>query len=384
MTYAPPSLTFGIEEEYHIVDLETRDLCPVPQELMDACEEALGRQVSPEFFRSQIEIGTRVLTNFDDARAELSRLRSTIAKVCAEFGMAPIAASTHPFAKKTSLQTTPKERYQELARDFVGIGRRLAICGMHVHAGIEDRELRIDLMNQARYFLPHFLMLSTSSPMWEGDDTGMRSYRLGIFDGLPRSGLPQRFSSYDEFERTVSVLIKNEVINDASKVWWDLRPSAQFDTLEMRITDVTTRLEDALAIAALYLCVLRMLYRRRSQNLSWRQYPAFLIEENRWRAQRYAVTDRLFDFGKGELVAFANLVDELIGIIAEDAAALGCTKEVAHARRIAKEGTSADRQIATYQSVLESGHTIDEAQKAVVDHLIAETVSGLTDDKAKT
>jgi len=377
MTPKEPSLTFGIEEEYHLVDIKTRELRQAPQALMDACENALGDQVSPEFFRSQIEIGTRVLTNFTDARTELGRLRKTIAETCLKFGVAPIAASTHPFAKKHNLQTTPKERYQILARDFGGVGRRLAICGMHVHAGIEDPEMRIDLMNQARYFLPHFLMLSTSSPMWEGDDTGLRSYRLAIFHGLPRTGLPQRFSSYDEFMRTVSVLINNGIIEDASKVWWDLRPSTRFPTLEMRITDVTPRMEDALAIAALYVCVLRMLYRRRTQNLSWRAYPAFLIEENRWRAQRYAVSDRLFDFGEGELVAFSNLVDELIELVAEDAEALGCTSEVAHTRKIAREGTSADRQIATLQARLEAGDTLIDAQKAVVDLLISETISGV-------
>ncbi len=377
MTPKEPSLTFGIEEEYHLVDIETRDLRQAPQELMDACEKALGEQVSPEFFRSQIEIGTHVLTNFKDARAELGRLRKTISDTCRQFGVAPIAASTHPFAKKHSLQTTQKERYQELARDFGGVGRRLAICGMHVHAGIEDPELRIDLMNQARYFLPHFLMLSTSSPMWEGDDTGLRSYRLAIFHGLPRTGLPQRFSSYDEFMRTVSVLIDNNIIEDASKVWWDLRPSTRFPTLEMRITDVTPRIDDALSIAALYLCVLRMLYRRRKQNLTWRPYPAFLIEENRWRAQRYAVSDRLIDLGKGELIAFANLIKELVELVAEDAQALNCTQEVAHTLRIVEEGTSADRQIATLQARLQAGDTIEDAQKAVVDHLITETISGI-------
>ena len=377
MSIIEPSFTFGIEEEYHLVDLETRDLAPAPQELMAACEHALGKQVSPEFFRSQIEIGTQVCHTFAGAREELSHLRRTIADNAKVHNLAPIAASTHPFAKKSSLETTPKERYQALARDFGGIGRRLAICGMHVHVAIEDQELRIDLMNQVRYFLPHLLMLSTSSPFWQGDDTGLKSYRLAIFHELPRTGLPQRFGSYGEFQRTVDVLIANKVIEDASKVWWDLRPSVRFPTLEMRVTDVTPRIDDALAIAALYVCLLRMLYRARRNNQSWRSYPAFLIEENRWRAQRYAVTDALFDFGKGELVPFADLVGELIELLAEDADALGCTAEVAHAANIVRNGTSADRQVLTYHNQLQNGASDDAALKAVVDELIAETVAGL-------
>ncbi len=376
MTITEPSFTFGIEEEYHLVDLESRDLASAPPELMADCEEELGKQVGPEFFRSQIEIGTRVLKNFADARHELSRLRATIADRARMHGLAPIAASTHPFARKSTLQTTPKERYQDLARDLAGIGRRLAICGMHIHVAIEDHELRIDLMNQVRYFLPHLLMLSTSSPFWEGDDTGLKSFRLAIFHELPRTGLPQHFSSHGEFMRAVNVLINNGVIEDASKVWWDLRPSIRFPTLEMRVTDVPTRVEDTLAIAALYVCLVRMLYRTRRRNQSWRHYPAFLIEENRWRAQRYPVQDKLFDFGKGKLFPFADLVDEMLELVAEDSEALGCVDEIHGIRRIAREGTSSDRQIALFKSRLEAGDDRMDALKAVVDQLIAETVAG--------
>ena len=307
-----PSFTFGIEEEYHLVDLGTRGFAPIPPALMEACEAALGKQVAPEFFRSQIEIGTSVCKDFTAAREELAHLRRTIASAAREHGLAPIAASTHPFADRSTLETTPKARYQALAKDFAGIGRRLAICGMHVHVGIDDDELRIDLMNQARYFLPHLLMLSTSSPFWQGEDTGLKSYRLAVFHELPRTGLPQRFESFGEYQRTVEVLVRNKVIEDATKVWWDLRPSAKFPTLEMRVTDICTRIDDAVSIAALYVCIMRMLWRLRRSNQKWRSYPSFLIEENRWRAQRYGVGDRLFDFGKGELVPFAALIDELL------------------------------------------------------------------------
>jgi glutamate---cysteine ligase / carboxylate-amine ligase len=376
MSLKEPSFTFGIEEEYHLVDLATRGFAPAPAPLMEACEAALGKQVAPEFFRSQIEIGTSVSRDFTAARRELAHLRRTIADTAREYGLAPIAASTHPFSDKSTLETTPKARYQALARDFGGIGRRLAICGMHVHVGIDDDELRIDLMNQARYFLPHLLMLSTSSPFWQGEDTGLKSYRLAVFHELPRTGLPQRFESYGEFQRTVDVLVRNGVIEDATKIWWDLRPSGRFPTLEMRVTDVCTRIDDAMSIAALFVCIMRMLYRLRRSNQKWRSYPAFLIEENRWRAQRYGVQETLFDFGQGKLVPFATLIDELLDLIAEDAAVLGCEKEARHALKIATGGTSADRQVQCYEALLGKGATPEAALTGVVDQLIAETVAG--------
>ncbi len=372
-----PSFTFGIEEEYHLVDLDTRDLAAAPADLMAACEDELGKQVAPEFFRSQIEVGTQVCSSFSQASDELSRLRGTIARNAAKFGLAPIAASTHPFARKATLETTPKERYQALARDFGGIGRRLSICGMHVHVAIEDDDDRIDLMNQIRYFLPHLLMLSTSSPFWEGEDTGLKSYRLSIFHELPRTGLPQRFESFGEYKRTIDVLVRAGVIEDATKVWWDLRPSARFPTLEIRVTDVCPRMDDALTIAALYVSVARMLYRIKGRNQRWRSYPAFLIEENRWRAQRYGVGDRLFDFGKGTLVPFAELIDELIQLVSEDAAEIGCLDEIARAREIVARGTGADRQLDVLEEQLGRGADRDQAMKSVVDMLIKETISGL-------
>ncbi len=373
----PPSFTFGIEEEYHLVDLHTRDLAAAPADLMAACEEDLGKQVAPEFFRSQIEIGTQPCSSFAQARKELSRLRATIARRAAEFGLAPIAASTHPFARKARLETTPKERYLALARDFGGIGRRLSICGMHVHVAIEDADDRIDLMNQVRYFLPHLLMLSTSSPFWEGEDTGLKSYRLSIFHELPRTGLPQRFESFGEYQRTIDVLVRAGVIEDATKVWWDLRPSARFPTLEMRVTDVCPHMEDALTIAALYVCIVRMLSRIKERNQRWRTYPVFLVEENRWRAQRYGVDDKLFDFGKGTLVPFADLIEELIQLIQEDAAELGCLAEIERARSIVLNGTGADRQLNLLEEQLGRGVDRDQAMKGVVDMLIKETVAGL-------
>ena len=371
-----PSFTFGIEEEYHLVDLVTRDLAPAPEALMTAFASSIGDRFAPEFLRSQIEIGTSVNTSFAAARQELAGLRRTVAKLAREHGLAPIASGTPPVGNWPELETTPKQRYQAIAHDLASVGQRLVICGMHVHVGIEDKELRIDIMNQVRYFLPHLLMLSTSSPFWQGRDTGLKSFRLAVSHGSPRTGLPGRFSGWDEYQRTIDVLVKGQVMEDATKIWWDLRPSARFPTLEMRITDVTTRLDDAVTIAALYVCLCRMLYRLRRANLSWRTYPVFLLEENRWRAQRYGVQGSLFDFGKGELVPCASLLDEILTLIAEDAQALGCVAEVARARGIAAEGTSADRQLAVHTAALARGAAPAEAAAAVVDHLVAETVDG--------
>ncbi|KAB2911917.1 MAG: carboxylate-amine ligase [Hyphomicrobiaceae bacterium] len=370
-----PSFTIGIEEEYHLVDLATRDLVPAPPELMADCETELGDQVHPEFLRSQIEVGTRICRNFAEAAGELRRLRATVARLAAKYGLAPIAAGTHPFGRPTAIQPSDKERYQSIARDLQLVVRRLATCGMHVHVGIEDDELRIDLMNQARYFLPHLLALSTSSPFWEGADSGLKCYRLAVYNELPRTGLPGRFSGWQEYEQTIGVLVRSGVIEDPSKIWWDLRPSARFPTLEMRITDVCTRLDDAITIAALYVAIVRMLYRLRRSNQSWRTYPLLLLDENRWRAQRYGVSGTLFDFGRGELIAFAALLEELIALVAEDAVALACVAEIDRARAIAAGGTSADRQIACFKEA-SLGADTQSGLRSVVDWLVTETRAG--------
>ena len=376
MPLKDPAFTIGIEEEYLLVDGASRDLVrEVPQALFEACEQALRGQVAREFLKSQIEVETQIHTTAGAAGQELSSLRATVARLAGEHGLAPIAASTHPFARWSMQQPTERERYQAIAKDLAGVGRRLVICGMHVHVGIDDDELRIDLMNQARYFLPHLLVLSTSSPFAEGEDTGLKCYRLAAYQELPRTGLPGRFESWEEFRSTVDVLVRNGIIEDASKIWWDLRPSAKFPTLEMRITDVCTRVEDAVCVAAMYVSIVRMLYRIRRSNQTWRNYPLFLLSENRWRAQRYGVDSSLFDFGRGELVAFRDLVDELLVLMREDAEALDCWPQVQHARAIVERGTSANRQIATFNQLVAAGASREEALRGVVDHLIAETVA---------
>ena len=375
MAIKEPSFTIGIEEEYLLVDRETRNLAADPPDaLMQECDSRLSGRVMPEFMRSQIEVGTRVCRNIAEARTDLAELRRTVAEVAGQHGLAPIAASTHPFANWTEQRHTAKERYDMLARDLQAVANRLLICGMHVHVAIEDDDLRIDMMNQVKYFLPHLLALSTSSPFWQAVNTGLMSYRLTVFDALPRTGVPERFDSYGEFERLVGRLVDAGMIEDASKIWWDVRPSCRFPTLEMRMTDICTRLDDTITIAALYLCLLSMLYRLRSVNQRWRIYPVLCVEENRWRAQRYGVTDTLVDFGIGEQVAYSDLLEEIIELVTPDAERLGCLDEVLHAREIVARGTSSTHQIRVFEAARAEGADEMEAFKAVVDWLIDETV----------
>lgn len=369
-----PSFTIGIEEEYLLVNRDTRALTNEPSEdFMQECTKALEGQVSPEFLRAQIEIGTCVCSSLTQARDELTYLRGTVCEIAAKYNLAPIASSTHPFAHWSEQIHTDKDRYNELAKDLQQVVRRMVICGMHVHIGIDDDELRIDILNQAQYFLPHLLALSTSSPFWQGQDTGLKSYRLSVFDELPRTGLPANFSSYGEYERTVNLLQKAGVLEDASKIWWDLRPSAKFPTLEMRISDVCPLLDDALCIAALFKCLCRMLYRLRVSNQRWRTYPAFLVNENRWRAKRHGVQQGLVDFGRGEIVPQADLIEEIIELIQDDISFFQCEKEIFRAREIVASGTSADRQIRCYQEKMDQGAEESDALNAVVDMLIDET-----------
>jgi len=378
MNNSGPTFTIGVEEEYLLVDRETRALIIEPPEsLMKECEERCGEQVTAELLRSQIEIGTRVCNNLQEVREELIRLRGIVVEVADKYGLAPIAASTHPFSRWEDQKQTPKDRYAALTLEMQAAARRLLICGMHVHVGINDDELRIDLMNQMSYFLPHLLALSCSSPFWEGRDTGLKSYRLTVFDALPRTGLPERFSSYAEYERHIRIMTDAGLIEDATRIWWDLRPSARYPTLETRVMDVCTRLNDSVALAALLVCHLRMLYRLRINNQRWRIYTPMLIRENRWRAMRYSFDEGLIDLAKGVVVPFEDLLDEMLELIAEDAEALGCTKEVASVRNIVTRGTSAHRQLKAFELEQAGGASDDEALHAVVDMLIEDTRKGL-------
>jgi len=381
-------LSIGIEEEYLLVDLETRDLAADPPDaFLRVCGELLGGQVTPEFLRCQIEVGTKVCRTVAEARRELAFLRRTLSAEAQRHGMGVMAASTHPFADWSRQVTTAKERYIKIEADLQAVAQRLLICGMHVHVGVPDEDLRIDLHAQLVYFLPHLLALSSSSPFWRGRNTGLKSYRASVAAELPRAGLPQTFASAAEYHRMVDLLVQLGRIEDASKIWWDLRPSSKFPTVEMRITDVATRLDDAIAIAASFQAIVAVLMALKRRNQRWRQYLPALIAENRWLAQRHGVQGQLIDFGRGEMVPFRDLVEEIIALVAEEAEALGCRADIERLRDIARDGTSADRQISAFKRALAAGQSEQGALNAVVDHLLEATLEGCAaelDDRQPT
>jgi carboxylate-amine ligase len=383
MPLVAPSLTLGLEEEYLLVDPRSRDLVATPPAaFMECCQERLGDQVTHEFLQAQVEIGTSVCRDVGAVRAQLAHLRATVAATAREFGMAMIAASTHPFAIWRAQKKVEKERYTVLARDMQTLASRLVICGMHVHAGIEDDELRIDLMNQATYFLPHLLALSASSPFWQGQPTGLKSYRPTVFGDLPRSGLPEYFASAEEWRHMLHLLEQTGLCDDATKIWWDVRPSARYPTLELRICDICTRLDDGITIAALWQSILATLYRLRASNQTWRRYRRTLVEENKWLAQRHGIAAELADYGVLARKPFGVLLEEIIELVRDEAMRLGCLPEVLRARDILDRGTSADQQLNVFARASAAGASEREAAQAVVDWLIAETMLGVSGEAA--
>ncbi len=365
----------GIEEEYLLVDLETGELVDAaPDGLIEDCDQAFPDQVHPELLQCQIEIGTLPRTRMADLRQDLVDLRGIVSATAARYGVGIIAASTHPWASWRTQRYSVQERYRLLGERMQAVMQRMTICGMHVHVGIEPDALRFDLFNQVSYILPHLLALSTSSPFLEGRDTGLKSFRIALYSELPRTGLPEQFENEADYQRQVGLLVETGVIEDASRIWWDVRPSIRYPTLEMRIADVCTRVDDAICVAALYRCWLRMLSRLKSSNQRWRRYSNFLLSQNRWLAMRYGMERGLIDFGKGALVPYPELLEELLEIIRPDAEHFDCVAEVERARLIAEQGTSADRQRKTYTEARATGADEASALGAVVTGLRAETL----------
>lgn len=363
-----PELTLGIEEEYQIIDPESRELTSYIQEFLQQGEVVLKDQIKPELMQSQVEVGTQICRDIHEARAEVIRMRRAVHDLAQDNGLRVVAASTHPFSKWSNQDITEGERYLKLRDDLGELARRLLIFGMHVHVGIEDRELMIDVMNQSIYFLPHILALSTSSPFWHGRDTGLKSYRSVVFENLPRTGLPPDFRSWAEYERLVDVLVHTGSIDEPSKIWWDVRPHPKFPTLEFRIADICTRLEDTLCLTALIQALVAKLIKLRRNNQSWRRYPRHLITENKWRAVRYGIDGPMIDFGKREEVPLRILALELLDFLDDVVDELGNRREVEHVQQILEHGTSADRQLETFR---ETG-----SLEAVVDRLADETIEG--------
>jgi glutamate---cysteine ligase / carboxylate-amine ligase len=368
---SPPTLTIGIEEEYQIIDPETRELRSYITEILKEDSLVLA-QVKPELHQSIVEVGTTVCQTPAQARDELIRLRRMVMELAARNNLRIVAAGTHPFSSWIDQEITPLERYLGVKQDMQDLAQQLLIFGTHVHVGIEDREFLIDAMNVARYLIPHILCLSSSSPFWMGRNTGLKSYRSVVFRNFPRTGVPRIMRSYGEFHELQDSLIRTRCIPDGSKIYWDVRPHHQYPTLEFRFLDVCTRVDEAVCVAAILQAVVAKLWKLRRDNLTFRVYPSDLIEENKWRAVRYGLQGKLIDFGKQEEMPASELVREMIEwFIGDVVDELGSRKEVEYAYRILEEGSSAERQLRVYE---ETG-----SLNAVVDHLIRETAMGVTE-----
>jgi glutamate---cysteine ligase / carboxylate-amine ligase len=364
-----PSLTIGVEEEYQIIDPETRELRSYITEILKEDSLILG-EVKPELHQSMVEVGTKICHHPAEVRSELARLRRLVMDLAAKQGLQVIAAGSHPFSSWLEQKITPLDRYLGVKEDLQELAQRLLIFGTHVHIGIEDREFLIDAMNVSRYLLPHVLALSTSSPFWMGRITGLKSYRSIVFRDFPRTGIPRSLHSWSEFEHLVTTMVGTNCIPNASKIWWDVRPSWSYPTLEFRICDVCTRVDEAVCIAAIFQAIIHKLWKLRRDNLTFRVYPAALIDENKWRAIRYGLDGKLIDFGKNEELPARDLIREMIEWFLGDVLdELGTRPQVEYAYRILEEGTSADRQIATFKRTGE--------MREVVDQLVRETGEGV-------
>jgi carboxylate-amine ligase len=361
-------LTIGIEQEFQIID-GNGELTHHIDTLLLAARPRFGEDVKAEMMQSVVEIGTQICSNITEARSELRRLRGGLVEILARDGLRLASAGTHPFSHWQDQRVTEAERYKMLEDEMQDLVRELLIFGTHVHVGIPEPELRIDVMNEARYFLPHLLALSTSSPFWLGRMTGLKSYRSVVWSRFPRSGIPPELDSYGELEDLIALLVKTNCIDDGKKVWWDMRPHHIYPTLEFRVCDAVTKIEEALCLAALTQAICAKLLKLRRNNLGFRRYSPHLIAENKWRAMRHGVSGQLIDFGRQAEVPMTHLVSELLEFVDDVVDELGCRAEVAYAETITREGTSADRQLAVFNAT--------GSLHAVVDSVAAETVEGL-------
>jgi carboxylate-amine ligase len=370
-----PSLTLGIEEEYQIIDPATRELKSYITEILSGDHMILD-EVKPEMHQSMVEIGSRVCRTPSDLRNELVRLRGLVMDLAGKSGLVIAAAGTHPFSSWMTQEITPLERYTGVKEDLQDLAQQLLIFGTHIHVGIEDPEVLIDTMNVARYLLPHVLCLSTSSPFWQGRRTGLKSYRSIVFRNFPRTGVPPIMRSAGEYEELLSALVATKCVPDGSKIWWDVRPHHAYPTLEFRVCDVCTRVEEAVCIAAILQAIVAKIWRLRHDNLTFRVYPTAMIEENKWRAVRFGLDGKLIDFGKRQELPARELIAEMLQWFVEDVVdELGSRHEVEYAFEIMRSGTSADRQLKVFD---ETGDLTK-----VVDRVIAETAEGVRPEITK-
>jgi carboxylate-amine ligase len=362
--------TLGIEEEFAIVDPETRQLRSHIQEILEGGTVVLKEQIKPEMHQSVVELGTEICQSISHAREHVIELRSKLASLADRAGLRIASVGTHPLSHWRDQLITEGERYQQIVKDMQSLARANLIFGLHVHVGIPSRETAIHVMNQARYFLPHIYALSVNSPFWVGQDTGLKGYRLKVFERFPRTGIPDAFESLSEYEDYCKLLVRTGCIDNPKKIWWDIRLHPVFDTLEVRVCDAQSRVDDTMAIAALIQAIVAKLFKLLRQNTTFRVYRRRLLDENRWRASRYGLDGKMIDFGRESEVEERELIRELLEFVADEAEQLGSQREMQHIERICREGTGADRQLATF-------HRTQDI-KAVVDQVVAETYEGLT------
>ncbi len=369
--------TIGVEEEFQIIDPETLALrSHVIQLLSAAASRGLGDQIKQEMHQSIVETGTNICQNVGELRAEMLRTRGDLVASAESTGLQVAAAGTHPFSSWIDQVISPGERYQNIVEEMGQLARSLLIFGMHVHVAMPDKQTTIDMMNMVRYFLPHLLALSTSSPFWMGRNTGLKSFRTTVFRRFPRTGIPETFESWSEYENFVNLLVQLNCIDTGKKIWWDLRPHPVFGTLEFRMFDVATKVDDALAIAALTQAIVVKLHRLYTGNMGWRLYRRALIEENKWRAARYGIDGKLIDFGKEKEVATKQLIPELLEFVDDVVDELGSRSAVEHVHTILRDGTSAERQMRVFEKTGDL--------KEVVKHLVMETKAGVMEGRTST
>jgi glutamate---cysteine ligase / carboxylate-amine ligase len=370
-----PAFTLGVEEEFQIIDPQTRELRSHVQELLEEGRRVLKERVKPEMHQSVVELGTGICKNIQEVRRDVGEMRAEIIRLAARTGMRVAAAGTHPFSNWADQKIFPDPRYAQVVEEMQLLARANLIFGLHVHVGIEDRALAIQIMNEACYFLPHLLALSTNSPFWLGRNSGLKSFRTKVFDRFPRTNIPEYFESPAEFDAFVRILVQTNCIDNGKKIWWDVRPHPFFETIEFRVCDIPMRLDETVALAALVQAICVKLYKLRVQNLGWRRYRRALILENKWRAARWGIDGKLIDFGKEIEVPFRDLAREMIEFVDDVVDELGSREEVARVNWILENGTGADRQLAVYNA---GGGDF----KKVVDYVCEETSHGLPAETA--
>jgi carboxylate-amine ligase len=369
--------TIGVEEEFQIIDPESLELrSHVVQLISSAAARGVGELVKQEMHQSIVETGTKICENVSELRLEMHRTRSELVLAAESTGLRVAAAGTHPFSSWIDQVISPGERYQNIVEEMGQLARSLLIFGMHIHVAMPDKQTTIDMMSMVRYFLPHLLALSTSSPFWMGRNTGLKSFRTTVFRRFPRTGIPEVFESWSEYENFINLLVKLNCIDTGKKIWWDVRPHPTYGTLEFRMFDTATRVEEAVAIAALTQAIVVKLHRLYTRNQSWRIYRRALIEENKWRAARYGIEGKLIDFGREAEVPMRELMLELMEFIDEVVDDLGSRSAIEYIHTILNEGTSAERQLRVYQ---QTGDLKD-----VVRHLVMETRASVQDTKSNS